>query len=56
MRSRTVHAVAIALPSALFFTLTYVLSRAVVSGGGHWLTLPLLAAIAALDAIPTCVA
>src|SRR5262249_4749793 len=47
-------AVAIALLSALFFTLTYVLNRAVVSGGGHWqwavilrylITLPLLAAV-----------
>jgi drug/metabolite transporter (DMT)-like permease len=46
--------VAIALLSALFFTLTYVLNRAVVSGGGHWqwavilrylITLPLLAVV-----------
>ena len=45
---------AIALLSALFFTLTYVLNRAVVSEGGHWqwavilrylITLPLLAAV-----------
>ncbi|SKB76995.1 multidrug resistance efflux transporter family protein [Luteibacter sp. 22Crub2.1] len=54
MRSRALQAVAIALLSALFFTLTYVLNRAVVSGGGHWqwavilrylITLPLLAAV-----------
>ncbi|WP_448098264.1 multidrug resistance efflux transporter family protein [Luteibacter yeojuensis] len=54
MRSNALTAVAIALLSALFFTLTYVLNRAVVSGGGHWqwavilryiVTLPLLAAV-----------
>jgi drug/metabolite transporter (DMT)-like permease len=54
MRSNALKAVAIALLSALFFTLTYVLNRAVVSGGGHWqwavilrylITLPLLAAV-----------
>ncbi|WP_285406742.1 multidrug resistance efflux transporter family protein [Luteibacter sp. ME-Dv--P-043b] len=54
MRSRASRAVALALLSALFFTLTYVLNRAVVSGGGHWqwavilrylITLPLLAAV-----------
>jgi drug/metabolite transporter (DMT)-like permease len=54
MPSRALHAVAIALLSALFFTLTYVLNRAVVSGGGHWqwavilrylITLPLLAMV-----------
>lgn len=54
MRSRALQAVAIALLSALFFTLTYVLNRAVVSGGGHWqwavilrylITLPLLAVV-----------
>ncbi|MDF4024184.1 multidrug resistance efflux transporter family protein [Luteibacter sp. PPL201] len=54
MSSNALKAVAIALLSALFFTLTYVLNRAVVSGGGHWqwavilrylLTLPLLAVV-----------
>jgi drug/metabolite transporter (DMT)-like permease len=54
MRSRASRAVALALLSALFFTLTYALNRAVVSGGGHWqwavilrylITLPLLAAV-----------
>jgi len=54
MRSNALTAVAIALLSALFFTLTYVLNRAVVSGGGHWqwavilryiVTLPLLAVV-----------
>jgi hypothetical protein len=54
MRSTALKAVAIALLSALFFTFTYVLNRAVVSGGGHWqwavilrylFTLPLLAAV-----------
>jgi len=48
---RALAAVAIALASALFFTLTYVLNRASASGGGHWawtaslryfITLPLL--------------
>lgn len=48
---RALLAVAIALASALFFTLTYVLNRASASGGGHWawtaclryfITLPLL--------------
>lgn len=47
-------AIALALLSALFFTLTYVLNRAVVSSGGHWqwavvlrylITLPLLAVV-----------
>ncbi|GAB3345952.1 multidrug resistance efflux transporter family protein [Lysobacter tyrosinilyticus] len=33
---RVLLAVAIALLSALFFTCTYVLNRAAVSGGGHW--------------------
>ena len=33
MRSTALKAVALALCSALFFTLTYVLNRAVVSGG-----------------------
>jgi drug/metabolite transporter (DMT)-like permease len=54
MRSTALKAVAIALLSALFFTFTYVLNRAVVSGGGHWqwavilrylCTLPLLAVV-----------
>ncbi|UPG91681.1 multidrug resistance efflux transporter family protein [Luteibacter aegosomaticola] len=54
MRSIALKAVAIALLSALFFTFTYVLNRAVVSGGGHWqwavilrylFTLPLLAVV-----------
>jgi drug/metabolite transporter (DMT)-like permease len=48
---RALAAVAIALLSALFFTLTYVLNRAIASAGGHWawtaslrylITLPLL--------------
>lgn len=47
-------AVALALASALFFTATYVLNRAMASNGGHWawtaslrylLTLPMLAAV-----------
>ena len=50
-RRHALAAVAIALLSALFFTLTYVLNRAIASDGGHWawtaclrylLTLPLL--------------
>ncbi|MBB3229027.1 drug/metabolite transporter (DMT)-like permease [Luteibacter sp. Sphag1AF] len=54
MRSTALRAVALALLSALFFTLTYVLNRAVVSSGGHWqwavvgrylITLPLLALV-----------
>lgn len=54
MRSGALAAVATGLLSALFFTLTYVLNRAVVSGGGHWqwavilrylFTLPMLAAV-----------
>ncbi len=49
--SRGLAAIAIALVSALFFTLTYVLNRAIANDGGHWawtaalrylLTLPLL--------------
>lgn len=53
-RATSLGAILIALLSALFFTLTYVLNRAVVSGGGHWqwavilrylITLPLLAAV-----------
>ncbi|WP_417472008.1 multidrug resistance efflux transporter family protein [Luteimonas mephitis] len=48
---RALAAVVIALASALFFTLTYVLNRASATGGGHWawtaslrylITLPLL--------------
>ncbi|WP_413623699.1 multidrug resistance efflux transporter family protein [Luteibacter sp. Lutesp34] len=48
----------IALLSALFFTLTYVLNRAVVGSGGHWqwavilrylITLPLLAVVLPLQ-------
>ncbi len=48
---RALAAVGLALLSALFFTLTYVLNRAIASDGGHWawtaclrylLTLPLL--------------
>jgi drug/metabolite transporter (DMT)-like permease len=51
MRNTALKAVALALCSALFFALTYVLNRALVSGGGHWqwavilrylMTLPLL--------------
>lgn len=50
-RSRALLAVGIALISALFFTLTYVLNRVSATGGGHWawtaclryfITLPLL--------------
>jgi drug/metabolite transporter (DMT)-like permease len=52
MRSNALVAVGLALCSALFFTLTYVLNRSLVAGGGHWawavilrylLTLPMLA-------------
>jgi drug/metabolite transporter (DMT)-like permease len=54
MRSNAPVAVGLALGSALFFTLTYVLNRSVVAGGGHWqwavilrylFTLPLLALV-----------
>lgn len=54
MRSSSLAAVGLALCSALFFTLTYVLNRSLVAGGGHWawavilrylITLPLLAAV-----------
>jgi drug/metabolite transporter (DMT)-like permease len=58
-------AIALALASTLFFTMTYVLNRASVSGGGHWqwavilrylATLPLLAvampAFGGLGALP----
>ena len=50
-RRRALAAIGIALLSALFFTMTYVLNRASANGGGHWawtaalrylLTLPLL--------------
>jgi drug/metabolite transporter (DMT)-like permease len=52
MRSNALAATGLALLSALFFTLTYVLNRSLVVGGGHWawavilrylITLPLLA-------------
>ncbi|QNK01885.1 multidrug resistance efflux transporter family protein [Dyella telluris] len=52
MRSNAVAAVGLALCAALFFTMTYVLNRSLVAGGGHWawavilrylITLPLLA-------------
>jgi drug/metabolite transporter (DMT)-like permease len=54
MRSSSITAVGLALCSALFFTLTYVLNRSLVAGGGHWawavilrylFTLPLLALV-----------
>lgn len=54
MRSNALAAVGLALCAALFFTLTYVLNRSLVSGGGHWqwavilrylITLPLLALV-----------
>lgn len=54
MRKRAVAAVLIALASALFFTATYVLNRAIATSGGHWawsatlryfLTLPMLACV-----------
>lgn len=52
MRSNAIAAVGLALCAALFFTMTYVLNRSLVAGGGHWawavilrylITLPLLA-------------
>ena len=52
MRRNALVAVGLALCAALFFTITYVLNRSLVSGGGHWawavilrylITLPLLA-------------
>ena len=52
MRSNAFAAVGLALCAALFFTMTYVLNRSLVAGGGHWawavilrylITLPLLA-------------
>jgi len=54
MRRTAFTAVALALASALFFTATYVLNRAMASAGGHWawsaalrylLTLPMLAVL-----------
>ena len=54
MRSNALAAVGLALCAALFFTLTYVLNRSLVAGGGHWqwavilrylITLPLLALV-----------
>jgi drug/metabolite transporter (DMT)-like permease len=54
MRRTAITAVALALASALFFTATYVLNRAMASAGGHWawsaalryfLTLPMLALV-----------
>ncbi|OOG49166.1 multidrug resistance efflux transporter family protein [Rhodanobacter sp. C01] len=54
MRSSSLAAVGLALCAALFFTLTYVLNRSLVAGGGHWawavilrylITLPLLAMV-----------
>ncbi len=58
MRSNAPAAVGLALSAALFFTLTYVLNRSLVAGGGHWawavilrylITLPLLAAVLPLQ-------
>ncbi|MBN8727069.1 MAG: multidrug resistance efflux transporter family protein [Xanthomonadales bacterium] len=52
MRQKPLVAIGLALGSALFFTSTYVLNRAMADGGGHWawsatlrylLTLPMLA-------------
>jgi len=52
MRSNAFAAVGLALCAALFFTMTYVLNRSLVAGGGYWawavilrylITLPLLA-------------
>lgn len=54
MRRTSLAAVALALASALFFTATYVLNRAMADAGGHWawsaalrylLTLPMLALV-----------
>lgn len=54
MRRTAIIAIALALASALFFTATYVLNRAMASAGGHWawsaalrylLTLPMLALV-----------
>lgn len=53
-RTRALAAIGVALVSALFFTLTYVLNRLAATSGGHWawtaalrylITLPLLAAV-----------
>lgn len=53
-RSRALAAIGVALVSALFFTLTYVLNRLAANSGGHWawtaalrylITLPLLALV-----------
>lgn len=53
-RARALAAIGVALVSALFFTLTYVLNRLAATSGGHWawtaalrylITLPLLAAV-----------
>ena len=58
MRTHALAAVGLALCSALFFTLTYVLNRSLVAGGGHWawavilrylLTLPMLAVVLPLQ-------
>jgi len=58
MRTHALAAVGLALCSALFFTLTYVLNRSLVAGGGHWawavilrylITLPLLAVVLPLQ-------
>lgn len=58
MRSSSLAAIGLALCSALFFTLTYVLNRSLVAGGGHWawavilrylFTLPLLALVLPLQ-------
>lgn len=52
MKTRAIHAVLLSLLASFFFTLTYVLNRAMVDAGGHWawtvvlrfiITLPLLA-------------
>lgn len=54
MRSNAPAAIGLALCAALFFTMTYVLNRSLVAGGGHWawavilrylITLPLLAVV-----------
>lgn len=54
MRSNAPAAIGLALSAALFFTMTYVLNRSLVAGGGHWawavilrylITLPLLALV-----------
>ncbi|WP_108473061.1 DMT family transporter [Rhodanobacter thiooxydans] len=58
MRTNALAATGLALCSALFFTLTYVLNRGIVAGGGHWawavilrylITLPLLAMVLPLQ-------